>query len=96
MAYRARLLRLELRLQVLRGVEVAALVPLAPPLDVVHADRHRPLPPFHLHVLRGVGEAALPLAALAVATLELTAHLRNIGRGGQQWQEAASARARYV
>lgn len=61
-------------------MEVAALVPLAPPLDVVHANRHRTLPALHLYMLWGVGEAALPFAALAVAALELTTHLQSGGK----------------
>lgn len=77
-------------MQVRGRVEVPALVPGAPPLDVVHADRHSPLPPLHRDMLRGVGETALPFGTLAVAALELTAHLHKRDGRGQQKQCATS------
>lgn len=73
-AYRASRLRLKVRLQVQRGVEIAAGVAAAAALHSVHAHRHGAVL-VRRHRARGVREPALRLGPLARAPLELAAHL---------------------
>lgn len=72
--------RLDLGLEVRRRVEVLALLARAAALDVVHADGDRVVAGVDHGAVARVGEAAVRLAAGAVAALELAADLR--GRGG--------------
>lgn len=74
MAYRAARLRLKVRLQVQRRVEIAAGVADAAALDGVHAHRDTAVV-VRAHGRRRVREATLRLRALARAAQELPAHL---------------------
>lgn len=73
---------LNLGLQVGRGVEVLALLAGAAALDVVHADGDRVVAGVDHGAVARVGEAAVGLAAGAVAPLELAAHLGAGEAGG--------------
>lgn len=68
--------RLDLGLQVRRRVEVLALLARAAALDIVHADGDRVVAGVDHGAVARVGEAAVRLAAGAVAALELAADLR--------------------
>lgn len=74
--------RLDLGLQVRRRVEVLALLARAAALDVVHADGDRVVAGVDHGAVVRVGEAAVRLAAGAVAALELAADLHGGGRRG--------------
>lgn len=80
--------RLNLGLQVGRGVEVLALLAGAAALDVVHADGDRVVTGVDHGAVARVGEAAVGLAAGAVAPLELAADLR-VGRTDGRTQRDA-------
>lgn len=67
--------RLDLGLQVGRGVEVLALLAGAAALDVVHAHGDRVVAGVDHGAVARVREAAVCLAAGAVAPLELAANL---------------------
>lgn len=70
---------LDLGLQVCRRVEVLALLARAAALDVVHADGDRVVAGVDHGAVAWVGEAAVRLAAGAVAALELAADLGERG-----------------
>lgn len=74
---------LNLGLQVGRRVEVLALLAGAAALDVVHADGDRVVTGVDHGTVAWVGEAAVGLAASAVAALELAA---NLGAGESRAQ----------
>lgn len=65
----------DLGLQVRRRVEILALLARAAALDVVHAHGDRVVARVDHRAVAGMGEAAVGLAARAVAPLKLATHL---------------------
>ena len=72
--------KFDLRLEVWRGVKVAARVPGALPLYEIHTNSDRVVGRVHRHIVRRVGKAALRWCPTARGTLKLPTYLQ-IDRG---------------